>query len=85
MEKNIEWKKITANQLLKEFRKECEKMNKQELYDVTKGLFTTQHTLREICKYRYGNEKRICDLMEYLNIAQDTYLRRFMNKIEGTK
>lgn len=79
MEKEIEYKKITAKQLLNEFKKECERMDLNELYTVSKGLYITSNTLHKIHRYKYGTDKRISDIHEYLKIAQDTCLER-LNK-----
>lgn len=80
MEKEIEYKKITAKQLLNEFKKECERMDVKELFIVSQGLYTTINTLRKINRYKYGNVKRINDIHEYLKIAQDTCLERLNKK-----
>ena len=83
MKEGIEYKKITAKQLLNEFKEECERMDLDELLTVAQGLFTTSRTLYKIHRYKYGAEKRINDIHEYLRIAQDTCLERYSKLNKG--
>ena len=69
-------KKFTKESMKKAIEKAIAEMSEEDAYETCAGVYNLYMIMGNYYMGRYGNNKRIHDMFEYVTILQNSYLKK---------